>query len=159
MVRHRNHRRLPQSRGPRQALGPAAGRGLGVGLGMAALLFQPAARAGLWRPLLELMRPQLEQRLTRICVEAVADRQPALASQLERPCRQLADSTSRCLVKETDAGGKGLAVLGELLQKELGPEGERIVKRCVARQLGLPATSFDGIPLRQLTQRFSDRRP
>jgi len=33
------------------------------------------------------------------------------------------------------------------------------VKRCVARQLGLPATSFDGIPLRQLTQRFSDRRP
>ena len=131
---------------------------LALALAIAAMLQQPAARAGLWRPLLDLMRPQLEQRLTAICVEAVANRQPALASQLEKPCNQLAASTSRCLVKETAARGKGRAVLGELLQKELGPEGERIVKRCVARQLGLPATSFDAIPLRQLTQRFSDRR-
>jgi len=138
---------------------PGASPLLALVLALATLLPQPAARAGLWRPLLDLMRPQLEQRLTAICVEAVADRQPVLASQLEKPCNQLAASASRCLVKETDASGKGLAVLGELLQKELGPEGERIVKRCVARQLGLPATSFDAIPLRQLTQRFSDRRP
>jgi len=106
-----------------------------------------------------LMRPQLEDRLTQACVEGLAGKQPTLASQLERPCRQLAAPTSRCLVQETDASGKGLAVLKELLQRELGPEGERIVKRCVARQLGLPASSLDGLSLRELTQRAGSSRP
>jgi hypothetical protein len=147
MAMHRIRRRLPRGLEQLWRLGL-----------LLAVLGLPPAKAGLFRPLLNLMRPQLEQRLTRICVEAVADRQPILASQLEKPCNQLAASTSRCLVKETDASGKGLAILGELLQKELGPEGERIVKRCVARQLGLPATSLDAIPLRQLTQRFNEKR-
>jgi hypothetical protein len=126
---------------------------------LAGLVWPPAAPAGMWRPLLNLMRPQLEDRLTRACVEGLAGNQASLARQLERPCRQLAAPTSRCLVKETDASGKGLAVIGELLQRELGPEGERIVKRCVARQLGLPASSLDGLSLRDLTQRAGSSRP
>ena len=126
---------------------------------LATLIWPSAAEAGLWRPVLNLMRPQLEDRLTRACVEGLAGKQAQLASQLERPCRQLAGPTSRCLVQETDASGKGLAVLSELLQKELGPEGERIVKRCVARQLGLPAGSLDGLSLRDLTQRSGSSRP
>ena len=126
---------------------------------LAMLLWPGAAEAGLWRPVLNLIRPQLEDRLTQACVEGLAGRQPQLASQLERPCRQLAAPASRCLVQETDASGKGLAVLSELLQKELGPEGERIVKRCVARQLGLPAGSLDGLSLRDLTQRSGSSRP
>ncbi len=123
------------------------------------LLWPKAAQAGLWRPVLNLMRPQLEDRLTQACVEGLSGKQPQLASQLEGPCRQLAAPTSRCLVKETDASGKGLAVLNELLKRELGPEGERIVKRCIARQLGLPATSLDGLSLRDLTQRSGSSRP
>jgi len=123
------------------------------------LLWPATAQAGLWRPVLNLMRPQLEDRLTQACVEGLAGKQPTLASQLERPCRQLAAPTSRCLVQETDASGKGLAVLKELLQRELGPEGERIVKRCVARQLGLPASSLDGLSLRELSQRAGSSRP
>jgi hypothetical protein len=126
---------------------------------LASLLGAQAAQAGLWRPVLNLMRPQLEDRLTRTCVEGLAGQQPKLASQLEGPCRQLAGPTSRCLVKETDASGKGLAVLNELLKRELGPEGERILKRCIARQLGLPATSLDGLSLRDLTQRSGSSRP
>jgi hypothetical protein len=126
---------------------------------LAGLIWPPAAPAGMWRPLLNLMRPQLEDRLTRACVEGLAGNQASLARQLEQPCRQLAAPTSRCLVKETDASGKGLAVIGELLQRELGPEGERIVKRCVARQLGLPASSLDGLSLRDLTQRAGSSRP
>jgi hypothetical protein len=125
---------------------------------LAGLLWPQAVQAGLLRPVLNLMRPQLEDRLTRACVEGLAGNQQSLASQLERPCRQLAAPTSRCLVKETDASGKGLAVLGELLQRELGPEGERIVKRCIARQLGLPANSLDGMSLRELHQRFGSSR-
>jgi hypothetical protein len=50
-------------------------------------------------------------------------------------------------------------VLNELLKRELGPEGERILKRCIARQLGLPATSLDGLSLRDLTQRSGSSRP
>jgi len=125
---------------------------------LAGLLWPQAVQAGLLRPVLNLMRPQLEDRLTRACVEGLAGNQQSLASQLERPCRQLAAPTSRCLVKETDASGKGLAVLGELLQRELGPEGERIMKRCIARQLGLPANSLDGVPLREFHQRFGSSR-
>jgi hypothetical protein len=123
------------------------------------LLWPQAAQAGLLGPVLNLMRPQLEDRLTRACVEGLAGNQQSLASQLERPCRQLAAPTSRCLVKETDASGKGLAVLGELLQREMGPAGERIVKRCIARQLGLPANSLDGVSLREFHQRFGSSRP
>jgi hypothetical protein len=107
MAMHRIRRRLPRGLEQLWRLGL-----------LLAVLGLPPAKAGLFRPLLNLMR----------------------------------------LVKETDASGKGLAILGELLQKELGPEGERIVKRCVARQLGLPATSLDAIPLRQLTQRFNEKR-
>ncbi len=126
---------------------------------LASLLWPQTAQAGLWRPVLNMMRPQLEDRLTQACVEGLAAKQPNLANQLERPCRQLAAPTSRCLVQETDASGKGLAVLSELLQRELGPEGERIMKRCVARQLGLPASSLDGLSLRELTQRAGSSRP
>ena len=126
---------------------------------LAGLLGPPEAAAGVLRPVLNLMRPQLEDRLTRACVEGLAGNQARLASQLERPCRQLAIPTSRCLVQETDASGKGLAVLSELLQRELGPVGERIVKRCVARQLGLPADSLEGISLKELTQRAGSSRP
>ncbi len=126
---------------------------------VASLFWPQTAHAGLWRPVLNMMRPQLEDRLTQVCVEGLAGKQPQLASQLERPCRQLASPASRCLVQETDASGKGLAVLSELLQRQLGPEGERIVKRCVARQLGLPASSLDGVSLRDLTQRSGSSRP
>lgn len=115
------------------------------------------ARATLWRPVLELARPQLERRLTQTCVEAVAAGQPALASQLEGACRQLAAPVSRCLVEETDASGRQLAVMRELLQQRLGPEGERIVKRCLARLVGLPAGSLDGLSLQELGERFGAR--
>jgi hypothetical protein len=121
-------------------------------------LLAAPAQAGLMRPVLELMRPQLETRIIRACMDALAGDDPQLASQLQRPCRQLAAPASRCLVRETDASGKGLAVVGELMQRELGPEGERIVKRCIAQLVGLPANSLEGVSLRQLGQRFGGSR-
>ncbi|MCP9928990.1 hypothetical protein KBY90_13995 [Cyanobium sp. CH-040] len=125
---------------------------------MSGPLLAAPARAGLLRPVLELMRPQLETRISRACVDGLAGDDPQLASQLQRPCRQLAAPASRCLVRETDASGKGLAVLGELMQQELGPEGERIVKRCLAQLVGLPANSLEGVSLPQLVQRFGGSR-
>jgi hypothetical protein len=118
----------------------------------------PPARAGLMRPVLDLMRPQMEQRITTICLERAANGQAGLRQQLEQPCRQLARTTSRCLVEETDASGKTMAVMGELLRQQLGPEGERIAKRCLARLVGLPPASLEAIPLRQLTDAFTGGR-
>lgn len=131
---------------------------LPLSLVLSAPLLAAPAQAGLMRPVLELMRPQLEIRITRACLDALAGDVGELASQLEQPCRQIAGSASRCLVRETDASGKGLAVLGELMQRELGAEGERIVKRCIARLMGLPADSLEGVSLRQISQRFGAAR-
>ena len=118
-------------------------------------LWAPApARANLMRPVLELIRPQVEQRITSLCLEKAAAGQTSLRQQLEQPCRQLARTTSRCLVDETEASGKTLAVVGELLKQQLGPEGERIAKRCLARLVGLPPNSLEAIPLRQITGAF-----
>lgn len=122
------------------------------------LVAPPLARAGLMRPVLELMRPQVEQRIAAICLEKASAGQAGLQQQLEQPCRQLARTTSRCLVEETDASGKSLAVMGELLRQQLGPEGERITKRCLARLVGLPPASLEAIPLRQLTEALSRSR-
>lgn len=124
-----------------------------------ALLDPAPVRAGLMRPVLELMRPQVEQRITGICLDRAATGQTSLRQQLEQPCRQLARTTSRCLVVETDASGKALAVMGELLRQQLGPEGERITKRCLARLVGLPPTSLEAVPLRQLTGAFTGTGP
>ena len=119
-----------------------------------------AERAGLMRPVLELMRPQLEQRLNVLCLERASAGPAGLRGQLEQPCRQLARTSSRCLVEEADASGKALAVITELVRRQLGPEGERITKRCLARLMGLPPGSLEPIPLRQLTDAFTgSRRP
>lgn len=124
---------------------------------LAALQPSPT-QASLMKPVLELMRPQLETRITRTCVDALAGNVPELAKQLEQPCRGLAAPTSRCLVRETAASGKELTVLAELLRQELGPESERIVKRCIAQLVGLPAASLEGLSLQQLAERFRSTR-
>jgi hypothetical protein len=87
-------------------------------------------------------------------VKILESRAPQLAGQLEPPCRRLAVPTSRCLVRETVASGNERAILADLMRQQLGVESERIVKRCIAQVTGLPAGSLEGVPLRQLAERF-----
>jgi hypothetical protein len=122
---------------------------LGLGLPI------PAAQAGVWKPLLVLLRPQLENRLARACVEAAAGDNPELANRLRDPCRKLAAPTSRCLIEETDSTGRGMGVLSELMRGRFGDDSEVVVKRCLARLLGLPADTLRDVPLQELTRRFS----
>ena len=129
-----------------------------IALLLAPLLSPSPARAGLMRPVLELLRPQLEQRLNQVCLDGVSAGAPQLRAQLEQPCRQLALSSSRCVVEETDASGKGLEVMGDLVRQQLGPESERIAKRCLARLLGLPPASLEAIPLRPLGEKLLSGR-
>ena len=80
-------------------------------MGLAAPGFTGPARAGLLRPVLQLIRPQLEHRLARICVEAASGGDPALERSLQDPCRKLAVPTSKCLIEETDNTGRGLGAI------------------------------------------------
>jgi hypothetical protein len=132
-------------------------RAITLALLLTALVEPPAAKAGLLRPLLDLMRPNLERRLSQACVSQLAGDDPALGKLLEQPCRQVASPTSRCLIEETDHSGRGLGVLTEMLAGRFGDDSEVVVKRCIARQLGLPAGSLQDLPLRELIRRYASR--
>jgi len=117
---------------------------------------RPAA-AGLLRPVLMLMRPQLENRLAQVCVETAAGGRADLERTLQDPCRKLAIPTSRCLIEETDSTGRGMGVLTEMLGGRFGDDSEVVVKRCLARMFGLPPESLREVPLRELGRRFASR--
>ncbi|WP_259721934.1 hypothetical protein [Synechococcus sp. CS-1328] len=141
----------PQRRSHRSLLLPLAAALLGglSGLGAAA-----PAQAGLARPLLMMMKPQLEERLARVCVETASGGQSDLARKLKDPCRQLAGPTSACLIEETDRSGRSLGVVSELVQGRFGDDSEWVVKRCLARLLGLKPESLQDVPLEELAKRF-----
>ncbi|WP_216904903.1 hypothetical protein [Synechococcus sp. CCY 9618] len=123
----------------------------------AALGAPPPARAGLLRPVLMLMRPQLENQLTRVCVETASAGREELEKSLQDPCRKLAVPTSKCLIEETDNSGRSLGVLTELISGRFGDDSEVVVKRCLARMFGLPTDSLKDMPLRELGKRFGSR--
>jgi hypothetical protein len=112
------------------------------------------ARAGLLRPVLLLLRPQLENQLTRVCVQTASAGRTDLEKSLQDPCRKLAVPTSKCLIEETDNSGRSLGVLTEMVSGRFGDDSEEVVKRCLARMFGLPTDSLRDMPLRELGQRF-----
>jgi len=132
-------------------------RTLGLSVALATLLQAPQAQAGLLRPLLELMRPGLENRLSQACIRQLSGDDADLAQRLEKPCRTLAGPTSRCLIDETDRSGRGLGMVSEMLAGRFGDDGEAVVKRCLARQLGLPPDSLMDLPLLELVRRYGTR--
>ncbi len=125
---------------------------------LSTLLSPVDARAGLLAPILQLIRPQLETRLTEVCLTTAAGNDPDLRRLLQDPCHKLAGPTSRCLIEETDSSGRGLAVMREMVGGQLGDASEEVVKRCLARLFGLPADSLREVPLRELGRRFSGVR-
>ncbi|MEB3271203.1 MAG: hypothetical protein VKJ44_06110 [Synechococcus sp.] len=128
---------------------------IGIAAGLALYLPPPAAEASLLRPLLALLRPQLENRLARACVQAAAGDNGELAARLEDPCRKLAVPTSKCLIEEADGSGRSIGVLSELVAGRFGDDSELVVKRCLARLFGLPPDSLRDMPLQDLARRFS----
>jgi hypothetical protein len=125
-------------------------------LAAAMVLIPPPApaRAGLLRPVLLLLRPQLENQLTRVCVETASAGRTDLEKSLQDPCRKLAVPTSKCLIEETDNSGRSLGVLTEMVSGRFGDDSEEVVKRCLARMFGLPTDSLRDMPLRELGKRF-----
>jgi len=120
----------------------------------AVVLPPPPARAGLLRPLLLLLRPQLENQLTQVCVQTASAGRVELEKSLQDPCRKLAVPTSKCLIEETDNSGRSLGVPTEMVSGRFGDDSEEVVKRCLARMFGLPSDSLRDMPLRELGRRL-----
>ena len=114
----------------------------------------PPASASLLRPVLRLMRPQLERKLSDVCVSAAAGGQASLERSLREPCRRLAAPASACLIAEAESSGRSFGVITELARGRLGDDSEVVVKRCVAKLLGLPADSLKEVSLEDLQRRF-----
>ncbi|MCP9851063.1 hypothetical protein [Cyanobium sp. Morenito 9A2] len=130
------------------------GRTLASLLVLVSLTTTAPAQASLLRPLLMLMRPQLEQRLTQLCLRALTGGVTSLEGSLQRPCQQLAGPASTCLINETDASGRSLGVINELISGRVGNESEVVIKRCVAKLLKLPPETLQEVPLKDLPRRF-----
>ena len=122
------------------------------------------ARAGLLEPLLQLMRPRVEQQLAGEC-QRLAKRAISridtsslplgeLISGIDetvlQPCRDLALPASECLIREASRSGRELGIVSELISGRVGDDTQVVVKRCLASLLGLPATGLQDLPLKDL---------
>ena len=120
-----------------------------------------AAQAGLLQPLLQMMRPKLENQLADQCEQlakqalrnAELDLEP-LSSMGEQPCKALAKPVSECLLRETSRSGRELGVLSELLSGRIGDDAEVVIKRCLASLLGIQAPDLEDVPLSEIFQRL-----
>jgi hypothetical protein len=149
------HQRWAARRSWLAKLGTARLAAAFTGLGLITIP-APAAQAGLLGPLLNLMRPQLEARITSACQQWASGGNRSLEERMAPPCRALAGPTSRCLIEETERSGRSFGVMTELLAGRFGDDSEVVVKRCAGRLLGLPADSFMEVPIRDLARRFKD---
>ena len=126
------------------------------------------ARAGLLEPLLQLMRPRVEQQLAGEC-QRLAKRAISridtsslplgeLISGIDetvlQPCRDLALPASECLIREASRSGRELGIVSELISGRVGDDTQVVVKRCLASLLGLPATGLQDLPLKELMLRL-----
>ncbi|QNI86268.1 hypothetical protein SynPROS71_02511 [Synechococcus sp. PROS-7-1] len=126
------------------------------------------ARAGLLKPLLQLMRPKVEQQLAGECQQlvkrAIGSIDPSslplgeLLSDIDdtvmQPCRDLALPASECLIREASRSGRELGIFSELIGGRVGDDTQVVIKRCLASLLGLPATGLQDLPLEDLMLRL-----
>ncbi len=130
---------------------------LGLGLLVVTAGSGQPAQASLLQPLLLLMRPQLENRLADLCVRLGAGGETRLEQSLRQPCRQLAGPVSTCLIRESEATGRTLGVITEMVGGRFGDDSEVVAKRCAAKLLGLPPESLKDVSLEDLGRRFSSQ--
>jgi hypothetical protein len=122
-------------------------------------LASPAASAGWLAPVLQMMQPRIESRLTDQCRQLIgrqggAPLESELSKLAEQPCRSLAKPVSTCLIRETSRTGRELGVISELLTGRVGDDAEVVIKRCLASLLGLQESNLRDLPLQDLLQRW-----
>ncbi len=116
---------------------------------------EPTARAGLLKPLIQLVsecRQLAEQALEGYASALVPE--GLLKSTVEQPCQRLARPVSECLIRETSRSGRELGVLTELLGSRIGDDASVVIRRCLASLTGLPNSSLETLPVQELMERL-----
>ena len=118
-------------------------------------------RAGVLKPLLQLLQPSVENRLADQCRSLAAqavDRkwssETLVRQAVEQPCRSLARPVSECLINETSRSGGEWGVMTELLRGQIGDDSDVVIKRCLATLFGLPSSNLETIPVQELVDRL-----
>lgn len=114
------------------------------------------AQAGLLSPLLWFARPKIEKRLAKECLAITAGEDIELKERMKPACKEFAKPVTKCLLKETEATGRTFGVIVELIRGEFGDDSEVVVKRCSSSFFGLPVTTFEEIPLREIVERWKE---
>ena len=91
------------------------------------------------------MRPRVEQRLKEECLKLVSSELSVLQNLVGDTCQSMARPASVCLIEETSRSGRELGVITELISGRIGDDGEVVIKRCLGKMLGLPATSLENL--------------
>ena len=114
----------------------------------------PIGYAGIFKPLLNLLKPQLENSLYRECVKIIGGTDQNLVEISSKACRLVVQPISSCLINQADESGKTLVVIKEIILSKFGDASEIVVKRCFASMLMLPINSFQNVPIKQIFNRL-----
>ena len=122
------------------------------------------ARAGLFQPLIQLLKPRIERQLVSECRQLAEQALDGVAAEIapkswlnnavEQPCRTLARPVSECLIRETSRSGRELGVLTELLRGRVGDDASEVIQRCLVSLTGLPQSRLNQIPVQELIERL-----
>ena len=82
--------------------------------------------------LLMVLRPQLEQQLTRECEKAVSNPDGSFLN-LQSVCAEIARPASVCLVKEINRQGTLIEVAAEIVDGNFGPASMDVASACIER--------------------------
>jgi len=110
----------------------------------------PNGNASIFKPLLNLLKPQLQNSLYSECVKIIGGTDQNLIEISSKACRLIVQPISNCLINQADESGKTLIIIKEIIQSKFGDASEIVVKRCFASILMLPINSFQNIPLKQI---------
>ena len=114
------------------------------------------AQAGLLSPLIWLVKPRLERHLAKQCIEITAGKDIDLKERMQQACKDFTKPLTTCLIKQTEASGRELGVIVEIIRGEFGNDIEVVAKRCSASILDLPTDTFKEVPLLEIIENLSE---
>ncbi len=112
-------------------------------LGGSLVLISTPVQAGLLGPVLNAIRPKIEQQLEQECRQLVRQEAASISPLIEPTCRSMAEPASECFVEEASKTGRELGIMTELLSGRLGDDSEVVISRCLQRLIGLNGTTIE----------------
>ena len=101
-----------------------------------------AQLTGFGGSVLNLMRPQVEARMTRECEKAMGSVESNFTA-FRSLCSEIARPASVCVVQEVERNGTILQLAAEALGGKPGPESMKVAAVCISRLVETARSSWD----------------